>query len=139
MDKKEKLEQLRDKYAVERPSKKTVLAMAFISIVIAGSLMVLPQFIQDIDEASQPDADITIEVKDRSVEPSRPTVSSGTSVRFVNRADVELELLFDREVEGFSLEPGESKVREIESIIYYNVTSPEEPEFRMIKGGINVQ
>lgn len=67
----------------------------------------------------------------------RPTISREDGIRFVNKADYSFNLTFDRQVEDFVLEPGEERVVDVNSIIYYTA-DPLDSEARKIKAGANI-
>jgi len=82
---------------------------------------------------------IDVVVEEGKAEPLRPRISPEDGVRFVNNEEKALNFTFDRSVEDFVLEPGESKLVDVDVIIYYEIDTVEKDGFRKIVGGVNVQ
>lgn len=82
---------------------------------------------------------IEVVVDDERASPNRPKISPEDGIKFVNEASHDLNFTFDREVESFVLEKGDSRVVDVTKIVYYRVNPVEEVEFREIRGGVNVQ
>lgn len=93
-----------------------------------------------LDKDAKPniEGDITtVALTNRYAEPRRPTISREDGIKFVNKADYSFNLTFDRQVEDFTLEPGEERVVEVNSIIHYTA-EPLDSEARKIKAGVNI-
>ena len=82
---------------------------------------------------------VNVSVDRERAEPFRPVISPEDGVRFINTADHQLEFEFDRHVDSFSLQSGESRVVDLKMTVYYNVTASGQEEFRPILAGISVQ
>jgi hypothetical protein len=81
---------------------------------------------------------VNVNLTNRDVEPVRPTISRKDGIRFVNKGSYTFNLSFDRDVQSFVLRPGEEKVVDIKSILYYNAT-PVNTDGRMLKAGVNIE
>ncbi|PSH01654.1 MAG: hypothetical protein BRC27_01450 [Nanohaloarchaea archaeon SW_10_44_10] len=82
---------------------------------------------------------VNVNVDGERAEPFRPVISPEDGIRFTNSADHRLEFEFDRHVDSFSLQSGESRVVDLNMTVYYNVTASGKEEFRPILAGISVQ
>ena len=82
---------------------------------------------------------VNVNVDGERAEPFRPVISPEDGIRFTNSADHQLEFGFDRHVDSFSLQSGESRVVDLNMTVYYNVTASGQEEFRPILAGISVQ
>lgn len=97
------------------------------------------QVSQDMQNSIEGDI-IEVVVDDERAEPFRPRIAREDGVRFVNDASYELRFEFNRELETFTLEQGETREVNPTVIMYYTVNPVDESiEFREISGGINVQ
>lgn len=75
---------------------------------------------------------------ERLAQPSRPQISEDDGVRFVNNASHAFNVTFDREVESFIVESGETELVDVRSVVYYTAT-PVDAEAEEVKGSVSVQ
>jgi hypothetical protein len=81
---------------------------------------------------------VNVTLTDTRPEPFRPTISPEDGVRFTNNAQYSYNFSFESErLEGFVIEPGESRVVDVKSIAYYTA-EPLNSSARDVKGGVNV-
>lgn len=107
--------------------KPVILGLGIISVLILVfafyNLKVPENLLSDQVSDNVIEGNITnVNLTDRSVEPSRPTISREDGIRFRNLGSQTFNLSFDRDIESFLLEPGDQKVVDINSITYYNAT-----------------
>ena len=89
------------------------------------------------------EGDITeVTIEENSTDPTRPEINEEDGIEFVNNAEFDIQLEFDREgYEAVTIEEGESKIKDFQDITYYEISAVEDDiEFRTPGGtGINVQ
>ncbi len=146
-DREEELEELKDKFEEKgekvsgqvRGHRKDFMVPLVIAVILSAAMFISSSIDQGTEKGPVIEGEIVnITVSEDGAEPFRPEISERDGVRFINNAEHELNFTFDRNIESFVIEPGESKVVDVNSIVYFYADA-EEAEFREVKGGVNVQ
>lgn len=128
----QKLENIQDKLEFSDPDRLKIISASLLAIFIALVLTVVPQL-------GHQSTDVVVEVTETSLEPARPSVSSGEEVKFSNKADKTMSFSFERGIDSFELESGESRTENIGMTVYYTATPVQADSSQKIRGSIVVQ
>lgn len=115
-----------------------VAAVAGIGFLYSSSNINLPSTDSDYTEPEIEGEEVKVVLMDRLAKPSRPTISEGDGVRFANNASHAFNITFDREVESFVLDKGETRLVDIKSVVYYTA-EPVGTDARKVHGSVSVQ
>lgn len=128
------------KYSMYFKSYNSFRSWKVVSLFLLIAVVSLGAFLMDNSSESIDNAESVteIEFESNSITPTRPTVSQGDQIRFVNRENYSIEIDFDDDDDEV-VEPNGSVELGFDRITYYSISPSEEEDGRRVFGSINVQ